>query len=61
MKEKYIDLYNITKSRGFKIGKYTISHYHDGDFWLANEIGEGTQISKKDLEDLIDKFFNKYF
>jgi hypothetical protein len=45
----------------FTIGNYELSNFHDGDYWLSNEIGEGMQVKKNDLEKLIDDFFKNNF
>ena len=44
-----------------KIGRYTLSTYADGDYWLCNASGEGMQTSVGKLEPLVGEFFNMEF
>lgn len=43
------------------IGKYTISTYPDGGYWIRHESGEGMQTSAQALEDCIRKFYDAMF
>lgn len=49
-----------------KIGKYLIAEMGDKGLgqpitWIQNEAGEGTSVSTKEFELLLEEFFNKNF
>ena len=44
-----------------EIGDYTLSHYHNGDFWLAHKSGEGMQVNKYVLAKLMHEFYKENF
>ncbi len=43
------------------VGKYTITHNQDGDYWIAHESGEGMQVFKLNFENLIDEYYKSEF
>lgn len=53
----------FVKGNGNKltIGQYEISELEDGSFYIEHESGEGTQVSKDDLEACITQFYADYF
>ncbi len=43
------------------VGKYTIRRYHDSDYWIEEEGGEGMQVFEKNFIKLIDDFYKEEF
>lgn len=43
------------------VGQYTITRYHDPDYWIEKDDGEGMQVFEKNMIDLIDKFYQDEF
>lgn len=43
------------------VGKYTIRRYHDPDYWIEEEGGEGMQVFEKNFIKLIDDFYKEEF
>lgn len=51
------DEYERGRDEGLIVGKYTITHDRDGDYWIEHESGEGMQVFKVNFETLIDEFY----
>jgi hypothetical protein len=43
------------------VGKYTITHYYDDDYWIEEDDGEGMQVFAHNFEKLIDDFYKEEF
>ena len=45
----------------FVIGKYKIQPFSGDNYWIKNASDEGMMAPKKDVENLIDRFFSENF
>jgi len=57
-------LADMTPTAGLErivVGKCTITHLDDGDYWIRHASGEGMQTPKAKFERLIDEYYKSEF
>jgi hypothetical protein len=41
-------------------GEFTVTRYHEGDYWVSNADGEGMQVRKERMETLIKELWKEF-